>query len=153
MCIRDSSHAEGSGTTVSGIASHAEGSGTIASGNSQHVQGTFNIADTTSLAIIGNGTSNVSRSNLMIFETTGTTTYGTAIATTVSATTAIIGLATSAATGSVLTVNSRVSGFMPPRMTTTERDLIATPSAGLIIYNETTSKHQGYNGSIWNDFY
>jgi hypothetical protein len=50
-------------------------------------------------------------------------------------------------------INSTSNGFLPPRLTTTERDLISSPSAGLIIYNTTTNKHQGYNGTIWNDFY
>jgi hypothetical protein len=52
-----------------------------------------------------------------------------------------------------LQVNSTTQGFLPPRMTTSERDLIATPAAGLIIYNTSTNKHQGYNGTTWNDFY
>lgn len=46
-----------------------------------------------------------------------------------------------------------VSGvFIPPKMTTTERDNL-TAEAGMVIYNTTTNKHQGYNGSTWNDFY
>lgn len=50
-------------------------------------------------------------------------------------------------------VKSTTKGLMPPRMTTTQRNAIVSPDAGLIIYNTTTNKHQGYNGSIWNDFY
>lgn len=30
---------------------------------------------------------------------------------------------------------------------------IATPVAGMIAYNTTTNKHQGYDGSAWNDLY
>lgn len=30
---------------------------------------------------------------------------------------------------------------------------IATPTAGMIVYNTTTNKHQGYDGTIWNDLY
>jgi hypothetical protein len=52
-----------------------------------------------------------------------------------------------------LNVESTTSGFMPPRMTTSQRDLISSPAAGLIIYNTSTNKHQGYNGTTWNDFY
>lgn len=52
-----------------------------------------------------------------------------------------------------LEVNSTTGGFLPPRMTTTERDAIATPAAGLVIFNTTTNKHQGYDGTVWNDFY
>jgi hypothetical protein len=50
-------------------------------------------------------------------------------------------------------IESITQGFLPPRMTTTQRDAISSPAAGLIIYNTTTNKHQGYDGSTWNDFY
>jgi len=36
--------------------------------------------------------------------------------------------------------------------TTTEQDAL-TPVAGMLIYNSTTNKHRGYNGTIWNDLY
>jgi len=52
-----------------------------------------------------------------------------------------------------LQVQSTTKGFLPPRMTTAERDAISSPAAGLIIYNTSTNKHQGYNGTTWNDFY
>ena len=38
-------------------------------------------------------------------------------------------------------------------MTTTQRDAISSPTAGMMIYNTTVNKHQGYNGTTWNDFY
>jgi hypothetical protein len=50
-------------------------------------------------------------------------------------------------------ITSTTKGFLPPRMTTVQRDAIASPAAGLVVYNSTTNKHQGYNGSTWNDFY
>ena len=52
-----------------------------------------------------------------------------------------------------LDVQGTTGGFLPPRLTTTQRDAIASPAAGLVIYNTTTNKHQGYNGTTWNDFY
>ena len=42
--------------------------------------------------------------------------------------------------------------FLSPRLTTTERDAL-TAVASMVIFNTTTNKHQGYNGSSWNDFY
>lgn len=63
-----------------------------------------------------------------------------------------IGGAANANASAILDVTSTTKGFLPPRMTTTQRDAI-TPVAGLVIYNTTTNKHQGYNGTIWNDFY
>lgn len=51
------------------------------------------------------------------------------------------------------TVAGRYVNFMlPPFVTTTIRSGLATV-AGAIIYNTTTNKHQGWNGSAWFDFY
>ena len=52
-----------------------------------------------------------------------------------------------------LQVDSTTQGFLPPRMTTTQRDAIATPAAGLMIYNTTTNKAQCYNGTAWQDLF
>jgi hypothetical protein len=40
----------------------------------------------------------------------------------------------------ILQADSTTQGFLPPRMTTTQRDAIGTPAAGLVIYNTTTNK-------------
>ena len=39
-----------------------------------------------------------------------------------------------------VTVTSNTKGFLPPRMTTTERNAIGTPTNGLLLYNTTTNK-------------
>jgi hypothetical protein len=49
----------------------------------------------------------------------------------------------------LLDISSTTKGFLPPRMTTTQRDLIATPAAGLMIYNTTTNRPNFYDGSAW----
>jgi hypothetical protein len=60
------SHAEGYGTTATGNSSHAEGLFTVASGQYQHVQGQYNISSSAQSAfIVGNGTADGSRSNLI----------------------------------------------------------------------------------------
>jgi len=38
------------------------------------------------------------------------------------------------------------------RITTTVRDAL-TPNQGDVIFNTTVNKHQGYDGTVWNDFY
>jgi hypothetical protein len=43
--------------------------------------------------------------------------------------------------------------MLPPILTTTQRNALTGVVAGAMIYNSTTNKHQGYNGSTWNDFY
>jgi hypothetical protein len=53
----------------------------------------------------------------------------------------------------LLQVDSTTQGFLPPRMTTTQKNAIATPAAGLVVYDNTTNKLQCYNGSTWNDLF
>jgi hypothetical protein len=67
-------------------------------------------------------------------------------------------MAIASATGDVsistsLTLNSTTKGFLPPRMTTTQKNAIASPAAGLVVYDSTTNKLQCYNGSTWNDLF
>jgi len=60
---------------------------------------------------------------------------------------------TEANASSLLDLVSTTKGFLPPRMTTTERDLInsGTFADGLVVYNTTTNKLQYYNGTAWSD--
>jgi hypothetical protein len=41
---------------------------------------------------------------------------------------------------SILTVESTTKGFLPPRMTTTQKNAIASPAAGLVVYDTTLNK-------------
>ena len=50
-------------------------------------------------------------------------------------------------------VVSTTGGILPPRMTTTQKNAIATPAAGLVVYDNTTNKLCCYNGSTWNDLF
>jgi hypothetical protein len=50
---------------------------------------------------------------------------------------------------SLVTMNSTTKGFLPPRMTTTQKNAIATPATGLILYDTTLNVPQFYNGTIW----
>lgn len=52
----------------------------------------------------------------------------------------------------ILDVTSNTRGFLPPRMTTTQRNAISSPAAGLVIYNTTDSKLQVYTTS-WTDLH
>ena len=48
-----------------------------------------------------------------------------------------------------LEVTSVTRGFLPPRMTTAQRDAIATPPSGLVVYNTTTGKLNVRGASVW----
>ena len=55
----------------------------------------------------------------------------------------------SPAASAKLEVRSTTSGFLPPKMTTTQRDAISSPAAGLMIYDTTVNKVSVYNGTSW----
>lgn len=65
----------------------------------------------------------------------------------------IIGPGGTLSASAALQVESTTRGFLPPRMTTAQRTGIATPTAGLIVYDTTDNRHYGYNGTTWNAFY
>jgi len=48
-----------------------------------------------------------------------------------------------------LDISSTTKGFLPPRMTTTEKNAIATPAAGLEVYDATVSGSYFHDGSSW----
>jgi hypothetical protein len=52
-----------------------------------------------------------------------------------------------------LDITSTTKGFLPPRMTTTQKNAIATPASGLIVYDTDTNKLACYNGTTWNDLF
>lgn len=52
-------------------------------------------------------------------------------------------------TSAIFRIDSRTKGFLPPRMTTTERNAIAKPEWGLTIFNETTQCTEVFNGEGW----
>ena len=60
---------------------------------------------------------------------------------------------TSVQASAILQADSTTKGFLPPRMTTTQKNAIATPAAGLVVYDSTTNKLCCYNGSTWNDLF
>jgi hypothetical protein len=48
-----------------------------------------------------------------------------------------------------LDVSSTTSGFLAPRMTTTQRDAIANPAVGLMIVNSSTNSVEFFDGTSW----
>lgn len=59
-------------------------------------------------------------------------------------TTVSIGIGGTPNANAVLDCQSTTKAFMPPRMTTTQRDAVASPTAGMVIYNSTTNKLNVY---------
>jgi hypothetical protein len=95
---------------------------------------TTNILSTTGATSINNGTLYVG-SNFV-------TSYGQSI-----------GFFGATVASAIVEIQSTTRGFLPPRMTTTQKNAIASPAAGLVVYDSTTNKLQCYNGSTWNDLF
>jgi hypothetical protein len=49
----------------------------------------------------------------------------------------------------IFDVQSTVKDFLPPRMTTTQKNAIASPATGLVVYDTTLNSLNTYNGSSW----
>jgi uncharacterized protein (TIGR02145 family) len=63
-----------------------------------------------------------------------------------------LGVGTTSPHASALTdLTSTTQGFLPPRMTTTQRNAISSPAVGLTIYNTTENCLQWWNGTTWYD--
>lgn len=50
---------------------------------------------------------------------------------------------------SILTIASTTKGFLPPRMTTTEKNAIASPASGLVVYDTTLGKLCVRGAAAW----
>ena len=61
----------------------------------------------------------------------------------------IVGASSAASASAVLEASSTTQGFLPPRMTSTQRNAISSPAAGLMIWNTTDIELEVYNGSLW----
>jgi len=93
----------------------------------------------TALSYVNNvGALNIGATTASTSTTTGSATFGGGI-----------GVAGQVTTGG-LEVISTTKGTIPgPKMTTTQRDAIASPTAGLHIFNTTTNQPNWYDGSTW----
>ena len=49
----------------------------------------------------------------------------------------------------IFDITCTTQGILLPRMTTSERDMIADPAVGLMIYNSSTNTFNYWNGSTW----
>jgi hypothetical protein len=58
-------------------------------------------------------------------------------------------LATGVNSSAALQVDSTVQGFLPPRMTTIQKNAISSPATGLEVYDSTTNTPNYFNGTTW----
>jgi hypothetical protein len=78
------------------------------------------------------------RKNMMVIQGPSQTNAGVAI-----------GINAVNVTSSILSLDSTTKGFLPPRMTTTQKNAIASPATGLQVYDTTLNQMSYYNGTTW----
>lgn len=84
---------------------------------------------------------------------TGETSWGTNstnFASAVSAALTKLGLGSTLTADAVIDIVSTTKGILIPRMTTTQRDAISSPSTGLMVFNTSTNKFNIYYSAAWN---
>jgi hypothetical protein len=59
------------------------------------------------------------------------------------------GFVTTINSSAILQAESTTKGFLPPRMTTTQKNAIASPATGLQVYDTTLNQMSYYNGTTW----
>jgi hypothetical protein len=64
-----------------------------------------------------------------------------------------LGATTSSTPSALVEIQSTTQGFLPPKMTTTQKNAIASPATGLVVMDITTLKLCVYNGSSWVDLH
>jgi hypothetical protein len=60
-----------------------------------------------------------------------------------------VGIGISPSSNVLLHLYSTTKGFLPPVMTTAQKNTISSPPAGLVVYDSTLNKLCVYNGSAW----
>lgn len=60
-----------------------------------------------------------------------------------------VGIGGAPVVSAVLDVASTTKGFLPPRMTNTQRDAIGSPASGLSVYDATNNAQNYFNGTAW----
>ena len=75
--------------------------------------------------------------------------WGSKIQLETSATVHISSNATGGNASAILDVTSTTKGFLPPRMTTTQKNAIASPATGLQVHDTTLNRPCFYDGTTW----
>src|SRR3989344_2743705 len=145
VTIKDSTITGGSisGASVAAtsldVTGNAEIDGNLTVGGSI-TGGTFSVGTTT--------LTNLSVTNTSTSTFAGPVTFGSNLLNIISTGQIVVGAA-SATSSALFQIDSTSQGFLPPRMTTAEKNAIASPAAGLAVFDTTLNKLNVYNGTAW----
>ena len=62
-----------------------------------------------------------------------------------------VGRATKPVASAAFEIDSTTQGFLPPAMTTTQKNAISAPAEGLTVYDTTLHAPAVYNGTVWEE--
>jgi hypothetical protein len=62
---------------------------------------------------------------------------------------AIFGSINNRNASAIVQITSTTQGFLPPRMTTAQKNLIATPATGLMVFDTDLVRPCFFNGATW----
>lgn len=133
----------GNGNSIGGIPSH----------RNIDISGNIYIGSRTGANTVATGNTNsVAIGNLASFSSINTIVLGSVNGVnTAGVTQAVITGGVGVNPTAQLQVDSTNKGFLPPRMTTTQRNAIVSPAEGLVIHNTTTRQLNIFDGIIWKD--
>ena len=149
---------------ASGTASHVvinDGGGVMSSEAQVAVTrgGTGQSSYTNGQLLIGNTTGNTlakatltgTANQVVVTNSTGSITLSTPqdIGTSSAVVFGSVGVGAALDSASILSLSSTTKGFLPPRLTSTEMNAIASPTTGLTIYNSTSNAIFVYDGASW----
>ena len=106
----------------------------------------LNSGGTINLHISGNNAYSLDAANGHVWRTA--TSGGAALARLTTGGNLMVGTTTDVASA-ILQATSTTKGFLPPRMTNAQMVAIATPAAGLMVYDTTNNKLNVYDGTNW----
>jgi hypothetical protein len=138
----DTNNRLGVGTNVPTSTIQIKGSGSTSATTSLLVQ---NSASTTLLSVTDSGNLSTTTSNFSSVLTNDTNSFQV----TGSNASMRVGTSVSTAASAILQADSTTKGFLPPRMTTTQKNAIASPAAGLMVYDTTLNKLCVRTASAW----
>jgi len=136
----------GHAALASGVHSFARGFGVVSRDRAstsigqynEDVTVDYNFYNTNNVALgIGNGIDQFDRRNVFKMTFGGQTYINNT------------GVAITQTASSILDLRSTTLGFLAPRMTSAQRNVISTPATGLQIYNTTNNQYESYNGVRW----
>jgi hypothetical protein len=121
--------------TLSILQSNTSQSGFLSNTDWNTFNGKFNLPSLTSGSVLFSNGTTIAQDNANLFWDD---------------TNNILGIGTSTpAECSKLDITSTTQGFLPPRMTTTQKNAIASPVTGLVVYDTTLQSLSNYNGTNW----